>query len=172
MKKKNSIIVLAILVAVLVLGVGYAAVSTNNLNITGDAKTKDEKVDVVFTGTVTTDVTGAGAGAAVSATAEANSLVADIHVTGLAAVGDTVTATYTIKNRESTLSASIIQDSITNSKSEFFSVSTDMTTAKTVAHGATTTVTVTVQLIKVPIVSEDSTTNISVVLEASAVQPT
>ena len=171
MKKKNSMIVLAIFVAVLVLGVGYAAVTAGNLNIVGDAKTKDTNLNVVFTGDVTTSTAEASTGAAVSASAVEDSLDADIHVTGLQKVGDTVTATYTIKNKESDLSASIVEDEITNSKTEFFTVTTDMSTAKTVAKGATTTVTVTVRLIKVPISQADSTANISIKLEASPVQP-
>ena len=173
MKKKNSMLVLAILVAVLVLGVGYAAVSAVNLTIEGSAKSKDSYLNVVFTGEVTTSTAGASAGAAISASSENDGLTATINVTGLQAVNDTVSATYTIKNKENDLSASIVEaaNGITNSKSEFFSVSTDMTTAKTVAKGATTTVTVTVKLIKVPISDADSTSNISVKLEATPVNP-
>jgi hypothetical protein len=172
MKKRNSMIVLAILIAVLVLGVGYAAVSAVSLNLTGSAKVKDIALDVVFTGETDVDTSGADEADCV-ATSDTNGLTGTITVTDLKTVGEKVSAIYTVKNREISLSASVLKKTITNSKSDFFKVTTSVdSTPAVIAKGATTTVTVTVELIKVPILEADSTTTIGVELEATPVNPT
>lgn len=168
MKKKNNVMVLVLVALVLVLGVGYAVVSSVTLTISGTAKVADSNLNVVFNGT-----TAVSSAEKVTATAQADSLTANITVTGLTAVNETVTATYTIENKEADLDASVIKDSIEVSKSEFFEVTTDMdSTAKTVAkNNGTNTVTVTVKVKKLPIEEADSTTNITVKLKATPVQP-
>ena len=169
MRKRKTMLGLALIVAVLVLGVGYAVVSGVNLTISGTAATETKDLNVYFDGVTSKDA--GTTGATVTATSENESLTATIAVTGLKKVGDVVTATYEIKNNEADLSASIVQDSIDNSKSDFFEVTTDMETAKVVAAQGTTTVTVTVKVIKLPIEEADSTTNITVTLAATPVQP-
>ena len=168
--KRRNFFALALVAMVLVLGVGYATVSQVILTISGDAAVKDTDLKVVFNGNTTTDLSGKSSDdAAVEASSVDGGLTANIKVTGLTKVGETVSATYEIENRETDLNASVIEKTITNDKSEFFEVTTDMTTAKPIAAEGKTTVTVTVKLIKLPIISDDSTANITVELTATPV---
>ena len=167
MKKRNTYVGLFLLAAILMLGIGYAAISNITLNISGKAKAtvSDSNFKVKFTGTPTVsdeDII----------TAEIESdLKASINVDSFVAKGDTATATYTILNDSDDLSASIAIPEITNDNEDYFSVTTDMTAATTVDAKNTTTVTVTVELIKTPI-DNDQEANISIDLVASPVQPT
>ena len=167
MKNKKSLLSLGLLALVLVLGVGYAVVQTQNLTIGGTASVTDSTLKVSFEGTTdTSDDTK------VIATATKGSLTADIQVTGLTAIGDTATATYTIQNLEQDLAAAITKEEIENNKGEFFEVTTSVdNSATTIAKNSTGTVTVTVKLIKMPIESTDSTASITVKLLATPVQP-
>ena len=168
--KRRNFFALALVAMVLVLGVGYATVSQVILTISGDAAVKDTDLKVVFNGNTTTDLSGKSSDdAAVVASSENGGLTAKIKVTGLTKVGETVSATYEIENKETDLNASVIEKTITNDKSEFFEVTTDMTTAKPIAAEGKTTVTVTVKLIKLPIISDDSKATIEVKLEATPV---
>lgn len=165
--KKNSLISFIFIVLICALGVGYAVVSSINLNINGTVSTAESAMEVSFEGTTTT----AGAGTT-TASATKGSLEATITVTGLEAIGDTATATYTIQNSEKDLDASITKKEITNDKEAFFEVTTSVdTTATVIGKTSTGTVTITVRLIKVPIDSADSTANIKVTLQAAPVQP-
>ncbi len=166
MKNKKSLLSVCLLVLVLILGVGYAVVSSVNLTISGTAKVGTSDLKVSFNGTATTPNNGK-----VSATATDGSLSANIAVTDLT-LGESVTATYTIQNKETDVNAQILKKSITNDKDAYFKVTTDVdSSAKTIVAGGTTTVTVTVELIKTPVESADSTANITVTLEATPVQP-
>lgn len=167
MKKKKSLLSLVLIALVLVLGVGYAVVSTQDLTISGSASVAESTLDVVFTGE--TEKGGAGV---TTATATTNGLTATINVTGLTAINDTATATYTIQNRETDLAASISKKAIENDKGEFFEVTTTVdTTPLTIAKNGTGTVTVSVKLIKMPIEPADSTADITVTLLATPEQP-
>ena len=165
MKRKKTYVGLILLIAVLMLGIGYAAMSNITLNITGSASAvvKDENFSVLFVGTpeVSSD----------DVTAKIiDDHNATLNVTGLSAKGDKATVTYTVKNASEDLSASVAVPNISNSNSEYFSVTTDMNAEKTLVAGNNTTVTVTVQLIKTP-VDADETANINISLVASPVQP-
>ena len=166
MKKRNTYVGLILLVAVLMLGIGYAAMSNITLNITGSASAtvNDENFNVHFTGTPTVSDENI-----VTATIT-DDTKATITVDSLASKGDKVTATYTIENSSEDLSASIAIPTIANSNEEYFNVTTDMDAATTVIANGTTTVTVTVELIKTPI-DADQTADITVSLVASPVQP-
>lgn len=168
MKKRNTYVGLILLVAVLMLGIGYAAISNITLNINGKAKAtlSDENFKVKFTGTP--EVSDADL---VTAEITSDDTKATINVDSFTKKGQTATATYTILNDSEDLSASIAIPEITNSNEEYFSVTTDMTTATTVVAGDTTTVTVTVELIKTPI-DDNQEANINIDLVASPVQPT
>lgn len=164
MKNKKSLLGLGLLALVLVLGVGYAVVSDVVLTITGTASVATEELKVSFEGTVTADQ-------GVTANATKGSLKGNIQVTGLAHIGDTATATYTIQNLEADVAAEITKKSITVSNSEYFEVTTSVDNdALTIARNGTATVTVTVQLIKKPITEAESSTDITVELKAAAVQ--
>lgn len=160
MKKKRSLFIAGLLAIVLVLGVGYAVVNGVILEISGDAAAKTEELNVYFTDA--TEVSSEK----VIATAENEALTASIDVNDLV-LGEKVTATYTIKNGESDVNAVISKNNITNSKEEFFKVTTDVdSSTKTIESGSTDTVTVTVELIKTPIEIADSTATIEVQLAA------
>lgn len=166
MKNKRSLLGLGLIVLVLVLGVGYAVVSSVPLDIAGTASVKETDLKVSFNG-----VTNVSDEARVSASSVDGSLSATITVTDLE-LNDTVTATYTIKNEETDVNAEVIKASIENDKSDYFKVTTDVdSSAKTITAGGTTTVTVTVKLVKTPVADTDSTANITVNLTASPVQP-
>lgn len=163
MKKKKSMFGFGLFLLVLVLGVGYAVVTAVDLNINGTAAVKGADLKVSFNGE--TEVSDA---AKVTASATKGALDATIAVKDLE-LNESVTATYTIQNEETDVNASVVEASITNDKENFFEVTTDMTTAKTVNAGGTTTVTVTVKLVKTPVLDADSTANIAVKLTASPV---
>lgn len=163
MKNKKSLLSLGLLALVLVLGVGYAVVTSVNLSINGTAKVQGADLRVAFT-----ETTSVSKEDKVTATATDGSLTASIAVKDLT-LNESVTATYTIKNSETDVKASVIQQGITNDKENYFEVTTDATTAKTIDAGGTTTVTITVKLIKTPVLDTDSTANITVNLTASPV---
>ena len=165
--KKKSLISFIFIVLICALGVGYAVVSSVQLNINGTVSTAESTMSVSFEGTTTT-----GGKGTTTATATKDSLVASISVTGLEAIGDTATATYTIQNSETDLDAKITKKTISNDKEAFFEVTTSVDSTETVIGKASTgTVTITVKLIKVPIDAADSTASITITLEASPVQP-
>lgn len=170
MRNKKTIIGIAIFVAILVLGVGYAAISGVELSIAGTAEMKNVDLDVFFTETKSVDV--GTTNATVVATPDVGGLTAEIEVTDLERVNDTVTATYTIKNNETDVAAEITQGTITVDKSEYFQVTTDIGSGKVIQPQQTTTVTVTVTVIKTPILDTNSSTSIEVLLEADPVEPT
>lgn len=167
MKNKKSLLSLGLFALVLALGIGYAVVSTQNLDIGGTAGVQESTINVSFEGTTTNEGDGT-----ITATATKGSLTANITVTGLAAIGDTASATYTIQNLEKDLNASITKESIENNKTDYFEVTTSVDqNATIVEHEGTATVTITVKLIKLPIDKEDSTATIKVNLLATPVQP-
>lgn len=167
MKNKKSFLSLGLLLLVLVLGVGYAVVSNVTLEIGGTASVAESELKVSFNGETATDGDGT-----ITAESVDGELEADITVTGLTAVGDIATATYTIKNEEESLNASISEKEISNDKETYFKVTTSVEeTPVLIEKGQTGTVTVNVELIKMPIEQADSTANITVTLQASPVQP-
>ena len=172
MKKKKSMIFLALLVAVFVLGVGYAAVTGVNLTLSGSAAAKAKGLDVAFNGSTDSDQT-VGSGATITPTASEHSLTANIAVTNLESVGDTITATYTIENYETDVAASLTTASITNTNSEYFEVTSNIPTSSgtpvSLAAGGTTDLVVTVRLIKTPVTSQYNSTDITVVVNAAPV---
>lgn len=168
MKKRNTYVGLILLVAVLMLGIGYAALSNIPLQISGNATAtlNDENFKVKFTGTPQVSD-----GDLVTAEIESDVTKATIYVDSFTKKGDSATATYTILNDSDDLSASIGVPVITNTNEEYFSVTTDIKSAVTVAAKNTTTITVTVELIKTPI-DTNQETEITIDLVASPVQPT
>ena len=162
MKNKRSYLMLALLVLVLFLGIGYAVVSSVGLEIGGTAGVQGADLKVAFNGD--TDVSDEKK---VVATSVDNSLNATIEVKNLE-LNEIVTATYYIKNTETDVNASIIVSKIENNKTDFFEVFTDVDNgAKTIGAGDTDSVTVTVKLVKTPIIEDDSEATIKVLLTAS-----
>lgn len=169
MKKNKTFITLALLIAVAILAVGYAAIGGINLEITGSASatTSDKNFKVKFVGTPTSDKTGVSANSTnvVVTPAITDDRNATLNVSGLTTKNDTVTATYTVKNESEDITATVAKGEITNTNATYFEV-TSVIADSTLAPDATTTVTVTVKLIKTP-VDGDVSTNITIPFTAT-----
>ena len=181
--KKEGKLFLGILIAVITLGVGYAAISGVNLLISGTATattgsqqedfmvhfanltstgnymTYQETAEVdSFTQTFDTEkhvtaTTGASNKTA-SITISNDGLSADVVVSNLTTIGDTVTFTIPVINESDGINANITAE-VTNSNEEYFNVTATPTTAEALnSNGATKNVTVTVSVVKVPKVSD------------------
>lgn len=165
MRKTSQILLAAIVVGTILMGIGYAAVQNITLNISGtvaaDPNQANFKVRFARTPAPTvSDSTYATAGI----TDDHN---ATINVSGLTAKDQSITATYTIENASADLSADLAI-SATNTNTEYFEISSQL--AKTSLKAAeTTTVTLTVKLIKTPLESVSSTVGVQML--AMAVQP-
>ena len=167
MKKKKSMIVLAIFAAVLVLGVGYAAIVGVDLSISGTASTEERDLKVAFNGV--TSVNANGTGATVTATSVDDELEATILVEGLSEVGQSVSATYTIKNEETDINAIVSVDEIENDKTDYFVVTTNYDSSDLeIDANSVGTITVTVTLDAMPVSADDSTATINIALRAEA----
>ena len=155
MKKKNTFLSIALLLAVVVLGVGYAA-SSGPWVIEGTATAKASDLDVKFT-----TATGDGNPTVVS------EKLGEMTVE-LTEIGETATATFTIKNNSKTgIAADINPDTITvtyaddATSSDYFNVTHSL--AKTaLASGEETTLTVTVELKKVGLTNVTETFKVSI----------
>lgn len=163
MKNRKVFIGIALLIVVLVLGIGYAAI-TDTLKITGTASATANagNFKVVFTG----ETTGVSDG--VTATATNGATSATMDVTGLTTTGDTKSATFTIKNTSEELKALVNVNTKSITNTEFFAINATVADPSTALDpDGTTTVTVTVSLVKTPI--EAVTGTINVELGATAV---
>lgn len=165
-RNTKAIVGLVLLVAVLLVAVGYAAITATQLNINGtaNATTKQENFNVEFTGTPTVS----DADKVEAKLVDQKPLNAIMNVSKLTAKGDTATATYTIANTSADLSA-VLSATTTNTNDEYFKITQNIAKA-TVAAGDTTTITVTVELIKTPITQDEETT-IGVAITAEPQQP-
>jgi len=173
MKKKKSLLGLGLIALVLMLGVGYAIVSNEYLEIGGNV-TAGGNVKVSFkSATDTSDK--------VEANTTDGSLTATIDVTNLETVGETVTATYVLQNKETDVDANVVVTDITvlskdgksTDLSEYFGVTTtiDEENGLDIEHDNTSTFDVVVELLKTPLTAETSTGEITIELTASAVVP-
>ena len=168
MNKKTSIIIgVVLVVAMILVAVGYAVISNRILNISGQATgtPNPENFKVKFTKTQT-DSNKSLATAELHPTDE---LKATMNVQGLTAKGDKVTATYTILNNSEDLSAKL-SATTTNDNETYFTVTQKIADPTTITAGNTTTIEVTVELIKTP-VTADETATIGVEITAEPQQP-
>lgn len=159
MKNKKTIIALTILLAVLALGIGYATITNITLNITGSASASAsaDNFKVKFDSSVTptgTNATGRITG----------DRAAEITVSGLTTKNQTATATYTIVNESEDLAATLSANVTGNTNPTFFDVAYSFGTT-TLAPGGTTTVTVTVTLLKTPATDQTGTVAITLIAE-------
>ena len=168
MKKNTKVSIGIILViAILLVAIGYATITTITLNIDGNAQANPDSANftVKFVGTpIVSDSNKVTAGIK-----EDDALKATIDVQGLTAKGDTVTATYTIQNTSKDLSAALSANVTSNTNSEYFDVDFNIAES-TISHGESTTIVVTVSLIKTPI-DEDQTSTVGITLKAEPQQP-
>ena len=164
MSKTSKIILVTIIATCILLGLGYAAITNITLNIAGTASATVDSGNfkVRFTDNIVVSDS-----AYVTATRTGDT-VATINVSGLTTAGDKVTATYEIANDSTDLSSDL-NVKATNSNANYFSVSSRLADTSLTA-GSTTTVLVTIELLKTPI-DADVSTNIGVTLNAIPVQP-
>ena len=138
-----------------------------NINGVGNAQAKQENFKVEFIGTPSTS----GKGTTTATINESDKTKGTVNVTGLTAKGDEATATYTVKNLSSDISADLTAEA-TSSNQTYFEVicSLEKTTLKAQEE---TTLKVTVRLLKTPIdeTKEDLNSDIDVTLTAEPKQP-
>ena len=176
-KSKEGKLFLAIIVAVLILGVGYAAITAIPLIINGSATAKATATDEDFivhfndfdqNGTYIVYSEDAGSDSftqtfdtvkhitagsnttdkSASITVANDRLSADVAVSNMTNVGDTVVLTIPVINESNGINADLSID-IENNNSEYFNVTSE-TATNTLNAGGTTTISVTVEVIKVP----------------------
>ena len=169
MSKNTKIVGGVLLVAIILVAVAYAAITNVELNINGvgSAQAKQENFKVEFIGTPSTS----GKGTTTATISESDKTKGTVNVTGLTAKGDEATATYTVKNLSSDISADLTAEA-TSSNQTYFEVicSLEKTTLKAQEE---TTLKVTVRLLKTPIdeTKEDLNSDIDVTLTADPKQP-
>ena len=156
-KSFNTVIIFAL---VLFLSVGYAVVNSVTLSVTGTSTSATEDLEVYFNGTTSVS------SSKVTATATNGTTSASILVNDLT-LNETVTATYTVVNNETDIGASYLVNSINLSNSEYFSVTTDASSAKIIAAKGTNTITVTVKMVKTPVDSSMNSSTITINLTAT-----
>lgn len=170
MKQKRTFITLLLIVALLCLGIAYAAIGNIQLKVSGDvtATTSNENFKVKFMEETTTAGTGT-----IEATVE-DDLNATINVSGLTTSGQTATATYTIKNTSPENLTANLTKSISHTNTDWFEVTATIAN-ESIEKESTTTMTVTVKLLKTPATVADETAakdTITINIDATAVQPT
>ena len=169
MGKNTKIVGGILLIAIILVAVAYAAITNVELNINGvgNAQAKQENFKVEFIGTPSTS----GKGTTTATINESDKTKGTVNVTGLTAKGDEATATYTVKNLSSDISADLTAEA-TSSNQTYFEVicSLEKTTLKAQEE---TTLKVTVRLLKTPIdeTKEDLNSDIEVTLTAEPKQP-
>ena len=169
MSKNTKIVGGVLLIAIILVAVAYAAITNVELNINGvgNAQAKQENFKVEFIGTPSTS----GKGTTTATINESDKTKGTVNVTGLTAKGDEATATYTVKNLSSDISADLTAEA-TSSNQTYFEVicSLEKTTLKAQEE---TTLKVTVRLLKTPIdeTKEDLNSDIDVTLTAEPKQP-
>ena len=169
MGKNTKIVGGILLVAIILVAVAYAAITNVELNINGvgSAQAKQENFKVEFIGTPSTS----GKGTTTATISESDKTKGTVNVTGLTAKGDEATATYTVKNLSSDISADLTAEA-TSSNQTYFEVicSLEKTTLKAQEE---TILKVTVRLLKTPIdeTKEDLNSDIDVTLTAEPKQP-
>jgi len=169
MSKNTKIVGGVLLVAIILVAVAYAAITNVELNINGvgSAQAKQENFKVEFIGTPSTS----GKGTTTATISESDKTKGTVNVTGLTAKGDEATATYTVKNLSSDISADLTAEA-TSSNQTYFEVICSLEKA-TLKAQEETTLKVTVRLLKTPIdeTKEDLNSDIDVTLTAEPKQP-
>ena len=161
MSTRKTFIVVGILLVTILLGVGYA-IGNTTLTISGSAgaTANDANFKVYLTGTPEVSDNSK-----VTASVTAND-TATISVTGLTKVGDSASATYTIKNDSEDLSAALTA-SVIDSNDTYFTTTYEFDPTTLEAKGEAE-VTVTVTLDKTPIA--DQTNDVTVTITAQPVE--
>ena len=160
MKNKKTFVGIALLILVLVLGIAYAAI-TGSLTIGGTATATEDanNFKVIFTGVAEQD-TG------VTATVNTDPKTATMDVSGLTTKGQSKSATFTIQNQSAELNALLAVKTNTTDNAEYFKVTAELADSAALAPQGTTSVEVTVELVKTPV--EEVAGSIEVELTSTA----
>ena len=169
MRNTNRVVGGVVLLAVILVAIAYAAITNVTLNINGTSKSQANQTNFVveFIGEPTTG----GKGTTTATINTSKRTEGTVNVEGLTAKGDTATATFTVQNSSQDLSADLTAKA-TSSNQSYFEVICKLEDT-TLKAGATTKLTVTVELLKTPIdeTKEDLSTNIGVSITAEPKQP-
>ena len=172
MKKRRMFLFAFIFCAIIGISVGFANV-TDTLMITGTAQAgvSQDNFTVVFDQTADVVVDQTKATAATVSGAYTSATAATIEVSGLTTSNQEVSVTYTIKNSSTELGANLSAE-VTADNETYFEVthslaSSSLTVASDQTTTDTTTITITVKLIKTPAAGQ--TSNISVEITATPV---
>ena len=165
--KKTLQIVLIVLVAVLTLGIGYASISAINLIIDGNATANPNDTNFKVKFLNEDGVTPMIEGSPTNTVQVDSDTTASFNVSTLNGVGQSVTATYRVKNESPGIGASIGLQ-LTNSNPDYFKVTQKILDNKLQA-GEETTVTVKVEMLKTP-VTDTVSTSITATLVATPIE--
>ena len=169
MRNTNRVVGGVVLLAVILVAIAYAAITNVTLKINGTSKSQASQTNFVvqFVGEPTTG----GKGTTTATINTSKRTEGTMNVEGLTAKGDTATATFTVQNSSQDLSADLTAKA-TSSNEDYFEVRCKIENT-TLKAGATTELTVTVELLKTPIdeAKEDLSTNIGVSITAEPKQP-
>lgn len=154
--KKRLHMLLITLILVITLGIGYASISAINLIIIGNATASSEQANFKVKFLNESGVTPTIEGTPTNTISVDSDTTASFNISTLDGKGQSVTATYKIKNISSGIGATISLR-LTNSNTEYFKV-TERILDDTLQAGEETTVTVEVEMLKTPITEAVSTT--------------
>jgi hypothetical protein len=156
MKKRRTLIISLLLVAALCLGIGYAALS-DVLDIQGTAEISAGIAEEAFNQDVYFSAANPGKGATASINTDNNDK-ATFTATGFTQVGDIVSVTYTIKNESEHYAANVTPKLLQNSNEAYFKITSDWASSmQTINANSEKTITIYVELIKLPTASEGLT---------------
>lgn len=147
----SLVILIALLSMMLLTGVGYAAETGKTLKISDNPLLVAEQRD--FKIAFSENPTYIGDGIAILERKGATT--ATMNITGLKAVGDSVTAIFTIENQSNNIDAEI-KTKVINTNTEFFDVSTSLSEHIISHKDGKVIVEITVELIKVPIKNNET----------------
>lgn len=165
MKRRTGI--LGVLIAILAIGIGYAVVSAIPLEIKGTGTVASNPDGFVVKFEDVASKTGDGTlNAGIT-----DDTHATISVSGLTESGQKATFVYTVLNasEEMNYAANLTTPTVEVEKSEYFDVTAVVDNPTKIKQNETTTVTVVVTAKKTP-VGDDVTSNITVTLNAEAVE--
>lgn len=165
MKRKTGI--LGVLIAILAIGIGYAVVSAIPLEIKGTGTVASNPDGFVVKFKEVASKTGDGTlNAGIS-----DDTHATISVSGLTESGQKATFVYTVVNASEVenYSANLTTPTVEVEKSDYFDVTAVVDNPTTIKQNETTTITVVVTAKKIP-VGDDVTSNITVTLNAEAIE--
>lgn len=167
MKNRKIVIVSFLVVAALLLGIGFAAL-TDDLDIFGTAKVDQLAADSEFETDVYFIKAGETTQTGYSATiSEGNNDSATFTVTGLSGGGDTITIPFTIKNAND-IGAYVTVNATSNTNEEYYELSHDLTSAKSISANGELVVNVTVRLKSTPTVEQSASFSIEVIASSDA----